>query len=536
MVPADDEQEPETTQQQASSDKTTSTHSNDAPRLTPMPRWLMHWWTPLAIAEGLLRWTLIVAFLWGGQPHWPSSEAMKLCLTITGAGLAFSAWQQRSHDNAANAKQAQATAEREDYWKRREQIFQLLGSETPGLRLGAVSLLAELADHVAHSTQINNTEIQELQQHIISTLCLQLRHEGQLLKSEGTKEDHIEIQTAILQVILERIQCNRSEQVRADWSKQTINLTNSTFLTLLTIRDIHTQAKLDLRKSTLSKGMHIYNSKLTTLLWSNTIFLEAPEVESEHSTTVIGIDSIPTHILDANFKNSIIITDKQLSISFSQTSPRGGRFPSLSFEKCTFKAKSCNCPTNCKCRNGEDSCNCLKDDSCKCNRECFHAKLYIHNADTLRKQDQKTPAFTLKKCSFASLYLFFTTVSSMVEIFDNTIFNQLNIEFMPPKDTTDATATYYTANPQIAIQKNKLVKGAETRPIEIITTDGQDITSILAIGENIAVNPESKTDDRMITCSPLDENPLTFHFEEESQSAPLFNPWNTGQLATPPQR
>ena len=86
-------------------------------RLTPMPACLMHWWTPLAIAEGLLRWPLLLAVFWGGQPHWPSSEAMKLCVTIVGAGLAFSAWQQRSHDNAANAKQARAAIERDDYWR-----------------------------------------------------------------------------------------------------------------------------------------------------------------------------------------------------------------------------------------------------------------------------------------------------------------------------------------------------------------------------------------------------------------------------------
>ena len=32
-------------------------------RLTPMPAWLMHWWTPLAIAEGLLRWPLLLAII-----------------------------------------------------------------------------------------------------------------------------------------------------------------------------------------------------------------------------------------------------------------------------------------------------------------------------------------------------------------------------------------------------------------------------------------------------------------------------------------
>ena len=108
-------------------------------QLTPMPPCLMKWWTPLLIAFVLFALSLICALGWGWQWHWPSSNAMKLCMTITGAGFAFSAWQQRSHDNAANAKQAQKTVERDDYWKRREQILKTLDSDNPGIRLAAVT-------------------------------------------------------------------------------------------------------------------------------------------------------------------------------------------------------------------------------------------------------------------------------------------------------------------------------------------------------------------------------------------------------------
>ena len=94
------------------------------------------------------------------------------------ARLAFSAWQQRSHDNVSKEKQEQATIERDDYWKRREHIYQLLGSKNPGLRLSAVALLAELADSASHNNLLNETEKQQLQRHIINMLCLQLRHEG----------------------------------------------------------------------------------------------------------------------------------------------------------------------------------------------------------------------------------------------------------------------------------------------------------------------------------------------------------------------
>ena len=145
-------------------------------------------------------------------------------MTITGAGLAFSAWQQRSHDNATNAKQTQAAIEREDYWKRREHIFQLLGSKNPGLRLGAVALLAELADSAAQSTLLNETEKQQLQRHIIDTLCLQVRHEGLNQADEGTGEEHAKIQQSIVEIILKRINTISQQQRHANWSDEEITL------------------------------------------------------------------------------------------------------------------------------------------------------------------------------------------------------------------------------------------------------------------------------------------------------------------------
>lgn len=111
MVPADDEHtdankpEETTSEQKTLLDKLKfwkhcKQEDEEPAQLTDMPACLMHWWTPLLVAAILFVPSLILAIIWGGQPHWPSSKAMKLCMTITGAGFAFSAWQQRSHDNA----------------------------------------------------------------------------------------------------------------------------------------------------------------------------------------------------------------------------------------------------------------------------------------------------------------------------------------------------------------------------------------------------------------------------------------------------
>ena len=266
-------------------------------RLTPMPAWLMHWWTPLAIAEGLLRWPLLLAIFWGGQPHWPSSEAMKLCVTIVGAGLAFSAWQQKSHDNVAKEKQAQAAVEREDYWKRREQILKTLDSDNPRIRLAAVTLLAELADSTQHSKLLSDIEIKQLHQHIINTLCLQIRHEGLNLTAEGRKQEHAEIQRVILEAILTRINCNNTNHSEtADWSKVHIRLTDTRFLTPIRIQNITTHATIDLSNSNLEHKLRIYNSKMGHVMWVNTNFQDGVEIGQHDKPVTIQIDEIPRNI------------------------------------------------------------------------------------------------------------------------------------------------------------------------------------------------------------------------------------------------
>ena len=137
----------------AATDKT----PNDA-RLTTMPQCLMHWWTPILIAGFLFVGTTLCAFWWEWHFHWPSVQAMQLCATAAGVGFGLAAWQQRSHDNAAQAQQAHATEEREEYWKRREHAYQLLESDNPGQRLGAITLLAELADRAEHNQHIPTGE------------------------------------------------------------------------------------------------------------------------------------------------------------------------------------------------------------------------------------------------------------------------------------------------------------------------------------------------------------------------------------------
>lgn len=286
-------------------------------RLTPMPACLMHWWTPLLVAAIFFGPSLIFAIIWGGQPHWPSSEAMKLCVTIVGAGLAFSAWQQRSHQNAVNAKQAQAAIERDDYWKRREHIYQLLGSQNPGLRLSAVALLVELADTAAQSKLLSATEKQQLQQHIIATLCTQMRHEGLAHETEGSLEEHASIQEEILNQLAKRIHEPGTHSSLANWRAYNIDLSHTTFYTPVILHSLHIAQSIDVRNSTFHSHVTITDSTLNSLHWAHASFLSQLNISD---CTVIH-DRFPDLLKEATFSHVIFNliklkeTEHQLQLS-----------------------------------------------------------------------------------------------------------------------------------------------------------------------------------------------------------------------------
>lgn len=254
---------------------------------------------------------------------------MKLCMTIAGAGLAFSAWQQRSHDNAIREeertkaqqqfeqelrdreqdrldKQHQFDVEREErernrleqierdeYWKRREQIYQLLGSENPGLRLGAVALLAELADSADHSTLLNDTEKKQLQRHIIDTLCLQVRHEGQATDRAENNNEHSKIQQLIIGTILERANVNKMNTYLADWSLQKIDLSDSNIITPIYIQFSDTIFNRFQRVSLLRTRHHpTFNNMQTTMGNRNLQFI--PDSGKFRTPHQIRIRRIPS--------------------------------------------------------------------------------------------------------------------------------------------------------------------------------------------------------------------------------------------------
>ena len=457
MGSADDEQHPETTPQQLSSDNTTSTHSNDAPRLTPMPRCLMHWWTPLAIAEGLLRWTLIVAIFWGGQPHWPSSEAMKLCVTIVGAGLAFSAWQQRSHDNAVRnddkldreraADRARTEREeqrsleetrrleqieRDEYWKRREQIYQLLGSKNPGLRLGAVALLAELADSAAHSTLLNDTEKQQLQRHIIDTLCLQVRHEGVNIPGEGTRSEHAEIQKEILRIILNRIDSKTVTNQHANWTNEDIILDNAKIYPSITIIDRSINTNISLDNSIIYDHLKIQDSEISSLNWRTATCRRSLTIQGKSKRCIISMDAIPRTKTIARFNNlTIVSTRNGFFINLTETSFTR---PQITFENCKFIHTPRNASTN------------SADDNHIRSSE-------VTIIDISDKDDNNRPYISFTKCSMSGIFMTFKRLLSPIVISKCQISDYLNLIILstPPVPHSRQTGL---SNPYINIHDN----------------------------------------------------------------------------------
>ena len=415
MVPADDEHT-DSTEAASNTDK----KKREPARLTSMPSWLMKWWIPFALAGVLFCGSMFITSIWGSTTYeeivnaiqhfpkrWPfhmrtpSREEIEVCLTITAAGFAFSAWQQRSHDNVANAKQVQATAEREDYWKRREHIYQLLGSKNPGLRLSAVALLVELADSAAHSTLLTETEKQQLQRHIIDTLCLQVRHEGLCIQEEGDKREHTTIQNNILTSIFQRINHPQQDSSVANWSESTIGLNDCTIFPSISIRSIVTNSTLDLRSTTFEKRVEISESIIKCILWADAHFNSRLDVTNSSD---IGMTHPPTFGELIHFRDITIRSAHAPDCFIIPLAPNKQK-TKIEFTKCRFYDTTCKCPHTCECRRGSNTktCQCGTSNTCTCENTCINTTLQITTPHAPHDEEEHYPEITIRNCTVGHL-------------------------------------------------------------------------------------------------------------------------------------
>ena len=538
MVPADDEH---TSANEAKENTSTQKNfveklkfwkrcnkdENKPARLTHMPACLMKWWTPLLVAAILFSLSFISAWGWGWQWHWPSSNAMKLCMTITGAGFAFSAWQQRSHDNATNAKQARAAIERDDYWKRREQICQLLGSENPGLRLGAVALLAELADSAAHSTLLNETEKRQLQRHIIDTLCLQIRHEGLNQNNEGTCEEHAKIQQSIIGIILRRINSISQRQQHANWSNEEIILDQCHIVSAIQIQEVISNARLSLNQTTFHKSLTIKRSQLPNLEWENAIFEQ--ELFTVDSST-IKLTSPPLSIRRALFSNSIIHPSigKDIEIELPPTVEQ------IRFEACCFIRQHCYCTSDCSCRSQQNTeqCTCKRCDRCPCTAVCKWATIKITTTNEhATVSTPTTPDLTITGCDVATINTTLTTPRISINITHNRIQEQILTIITSEFITNLKQLQELNNNTCLTIQWNHINALTISKPIQIEIQSSEPISRYINITFNMIQNPNDSSHFAMIDYNTHPSAPNHFSFDQvtEGNTRPrLIYPWKTG--------
>lgn len=547
MVPADDEHMDST---EATSD--TNKKEREPAGLTPMPGWLMKWWIPILLALILLAAGWFLASIWRMPPrpvswwtinpywppswpfnyHWPSKDAMALCATIAGGGFAFSAWQQRSHDNAANAKQARAAIERDDYWKRREQIFQILGSNNPGLRLGAVALLAELADSAAHSILLNETEKQQLQHHIIDTLCLQVRHEGLCIEEEGDEREHTTIQQNILTSIFQRIKHPQQDSSVANWSESTIGLNDCTILPPISIRSIITNSTLDLRGTTFEKRVEISESIIKCILWTDAHFNSRLDVTNSSD---IGMTHPPTFGKLIHFRDTTIRSAHAPDRFIIPLAPNKQK-TKIEFTKCRFYDTTCKCPRTCECRRGGNTktCQCSTKNTCTCKSTCINTTLWITTPQEPHNEEEHYPEITIRNCTIGRLRVLPTEIGARMTIKSNLIHDTLQL-LIGYGQSTDAVRTYLRDIDKLITLEDNVIQIQDIPRISPIVFQSNTYTNIdsaisfnnMWLRQGVESERKSKVHFQNTTTSFFDLFHFTTHQISDHQDT-LKISWDTG--------
>ena len=300
MVPADDEHksanEPEKNTSRQKNfveklkfwkrDKKEKEEEEEEPaQLTPMPAWLMHWWTPLAIAGTLFLLSMLITSIWGTATYeeivnaiqhfpkrWPfhmrtpSREEIEVCLTITGAGLAFSAWQQRSHDHATRELERSTDAQREEFWRRRESAHTLLNANSYAHQLEAIIRYLEMSDQIVKFNHIFTNASTYHQEAILTTLCAHMRKLGEAEKITLSELERAHLQEVIVKEILQRIN-------GGPWNGLRVDLSETHFLSELTIKNLNTESIIYLNKSTFDHKVSIKAPSKITVYWEDAEFL-----------------------------------------------------------------------------------------------------------------------------------------------------------------------------------------------------------------------------------------------------------------------
>ena len=543
MIPADDEHTSTNEPEDNTSTRGTffekmkfskrRTQADETPaRLTHIPACLMKWWTPFVLAILLLIICTPIAFWWGGHFHWPSPAAMTLCVTIVGTGFAFSAWQQRSHDNAANAKQARAAIERDDYWKRREQIFQILGSNNPGLRLGAVALLAELADSAAHSILLNETEKQQLQHHIIDTLCLQVRHEGLCIEEEGDEREHTTIQQNILTSIFQRIKHPQQDSSVANWSESTIGLNDCTILPPISIRSIITNSTLDLRGTTFEKRVEISESIIKCILWTDAHFNSRLDVTNSSD---IGMTHPPTFGKLIHFRDTTIRSAHAPERFIIPLAPNKQK-TKIEFTKCRFYDTTCKCPRTCECRRGSNTktCQCSTKNTCTCKGTCINTTLWITTPQEPHNEEEHYPEITIRNCTIGRLRVLPTEIGARMTIKSNLIHDTLQL-LIGYGQSTDAVRTYLRDIDKLITLEDNVIQIQDIPRISPIVFQSNTYTNIdsaisfnnMWLRQGVESERKSKVHFQNTTTSFFDLFHFTTHQISDHQDT-LKISWDTG--------
>lgn len=534
MVPADDDHK-----DTAEVDSSASTKKSKRRRLTPMPDCLMHWWTPLLVAFILFSLSFICALGWGWQWHWPSSSAMKLCMTITGAGLAFSAWQQRSHDNATKEnEQAQAQREleadrqereqirleqieRDEYWKRREQIYQLLGSKNPGLRLGAVALLAELADSAAHSALLNKNEKQQLQRHIIDTLCLQVRHEGLCNSSEGTEEEHAGIQKAIIEIISSRIRKPQRNSPLANWTKELIEITDSKILTPIRWKHIATEAIFNFQGTSFLESFVIIDSTIRWIEWNTSRFLKSLIIKSLTRQTTIGTRTIPTQAKEALFTKVTFKLPETLNRFEINMQPTPTSYHIL-IDNCTFTHRSCSCASTTQ---------------CTCVNPLSQTPLLIKfiKIDKALSSYARHGVLQLTNCQTRDITLESQSTEPQILLQNNRITGQLKIRLGAIDTPRRTDSIRYLISGYLTLKNNQISTNSTHYPIRLFTFPNDDFSRFLKFDNNTTFIPSHPYYQYPLHITKVDEASCSYHFEysipQPSENAHVVS-WTDGDQTT----
>lgn len=309
----------------------------------------------------------------------------------------------------------------------------------------------------------------------------------------------------------------------ANWSHETLELTNCQILAEITLDNVSTEATINLNNTEFDEKLRIRGPKIGNIQWETATFHKGLEIGKRTETTVLTLTNLPLKTTEAKYINTtFLIKENSFTINIEEGINDRNKAQTLIFEGCSFyHLQHCKCLPGCTCelKNTSETCACSKNQQCSCNESCINSIVKIMDLRAIYATPTQTPKLVFHQCHIGSLKANLTHFHLQLTATENHIYNAATLNFFDRNLQNDNIRYPEDSDIMIDFSRNLFITpGSRTKykdtPFDINIHTDKALQIPIRFGRNF-VTSSRNTDEVPETLLSLwgyrDKHPDSFH-------------------------